>query len=270
MSSPPDSEPDVSTSDLLRRVEAAAENDPTREAEVRWELVGALHGRAEPKVHQAAMAWTRSPRRLLRCVGANILGQLGTEGDRPFAAESAERLVELLEDAEETVISAALVALGHLEVGDAPTICALAAHPSADVRSSVAFALVCREEPISRATLVILTSDVDDDVRNWATFGLAIVPEIDSPEIRAALAARINDPFFEVRQEAMVGLAARKDSRAIPLILHELAQDEVLVLALDAAAELPDPRFVPHLERLLATHPDDEELRHTVERCRRA
>jgi len=50
-------------------------------------------------------------------------------------------------------------------------------------------------------------------------FGTQI--EIDSPEIRLALLKGTSDEDSEIRGEALVGLANRKDSSAIELLLNE-------------------------------------------------
>src|SRR5439155_3515581 len=112
-----------------------------------------------------------------------------------------------LHDAEITVVSSALVALGHLGTGDAVSIASLVSHASEDVRYAVAYCLGARDEPIARKTLIILSHDSDPDVRSWATFGLGTLSNIDSEDIRLALLARLSDLDSDVRGEAMRGLA---------------------------------------------------------------
>jgi HEAT repeat protein len=258
----------IPTGELLARVAMAAERDPTHEAADRWALVCELHRRGESSVFRAAATWCASQHALLRCLGADVLGQLGFEARLPFASESQPILTSLLSDPDTAVISCALVALGHLDVGDPQAICSLASHASEDVRYSVAFCLGKRDDDLSRQTLVALTSDPDVDVRNWATFGLGSLSEFDSPAVREALASRLSDPDCEVRREAMCGLAARGDARAVAAILNELQQDNVSALAIEAAAELPDDAFLPALEALLEASPNDAEIMHAIERCR--
>jgi hypothetical protein len=53
-----------------------------------------------------------------------------------------------------------------------------------------------------------------------------------------------------VRKIGLVGLARRKDERVIDPLIHELSGDEVLDIAVEAAAELGDPRCYPALLRL--------------------
>jgi HEAT repeat protein len=55
--------------------------------------------------------------------------------------------------------------------------------------------------------LAKLTADEDEEVRDWATFGLGVLGDIDTVEIREALAARLSDANDDAREEAVVGLA---------------------------------------------------------------
>ena len=132
----------------------------------------------------------------------------------------------------------------------------------------VEFADGPRDDDACRETLLLLSSDTDRDVRNWATFGLGSLSEADTPEIREALSNRLADDDEEVRGEAMLGLAIRGDVRVVPLILAELEGDEVSSLTVQAAAEMPDRSYLPHLEELREANPEDEGIGLAVERCR--
>jgi hypothetical protein len=94
--------------------------------------------------------------------------------------------------------------------------------------------------------------------------------ECDSTVIRDALVTRLSDNNDEVRGEAMVGLARRQDERAAEAILTELGRENVLDMAIEAAEKMPRSEFLPHLEQLLAAHPDDEDIQRAVKRCRPA
>jgi hypothetical protein len=116
--------------ELLARTANAARQDASGETHERWALVCELHRCGGRPVFERGVAWCGSPDPLLRCLGADVLGQLGFEEQYPFADEATPVLMALLDDAEVTVVSSALVALGHLGTGDCAGICALAGHDS--------------------------------------------------------------------------------------------------------------------------------------------
>ena len=51
-------------------------------------------------------------------------------------------------------------------------------------------------------------------MRDWATFALGTLADEDTPALRDALAARLDDPDEDTRLEAVHGLALRGDHRA--------------------------------------------------------
>jgi HEAT repeat protein len=97
-----------------------------------------------------------------------------------------------------------------------------------------------------------LSNDEDERVRDWATFALGVQTERDTPELREALADRLEDSSPDVRAEAARGLALRGDQRALePAVaaagVRSEAVDEAIVLL---GALTADPRLLPHLELL--------------------
>jgi hypothetical protein len=69
--------------------------------------------------------------------------------------------------------------------------------------------------------------------------------------------------------EEAVGLCVNPDptSRAVGA---DLTEPNVMTLAIEAAAAMPRPEFVPHLEALHAAHPDDETIFGALSRSREA
>jgi HEAT repeat protein len=67
--------------------------------------------------------------------------------------------------------------------------------------------------------------DVDDEVREWATFELGTQCDVDTPEIRAALRKRLSDGYEEARNEAIWGVARRNDEQGLGLLLARLDSD---------------------------------------------
>jgi len=134
--------------------------------------------------------------------------------------------------------------------------------------SRVAYALGGRTDAISTATLIALSGDVDTDARDWATFALGALSDEDTLAIRDALLARLNDSDDDVREEAIAGLAQRRDERVVLPLLRELGLHEVGSLAIEAAGAMPRPEFIPHLEALHAAHPADKAIEEALSRCR--
>jgi HEAT repeat protein len=130
--------------------------------------------------------------------------------------------------------------LGHIGTPQAVSlVVAFCAHPDPEIR----FALACAlgnfsDDPVAVDALVELTRDVDDDVRDWSTFGIGALGKMDTPQIRDALVDRLNDWFEDVRQEAIVGLARMKDRRVLPALMLSLEQPTVAEIIVDAASEM--------------------------------
>lgn len=213
-----------------------------------WNAVVALHFRGSKEVLEAARILCQRDQSLRsRRAGADILGQLGVP-QRSFPTECLEILLQAWSQAqEEDVLHAIAVAMGHLKDARAiaPLAC-LASHPSAKVRHGVIFGLLSHEEDLAVRTLIELSRDSDELVRDWATFGLGTQLDMDTPQIRDALAARLTDPDAATRMEACKGLLKRKDDRLVPTLQRELCApttEDALVEALIMASQQGDPRL---------------------------
>jgi HEAT repeat protein len=147
--------------------------------------------------------------------------------DRAEAARAAADLLAWAEAGGSAALPDVVSVLARL--GDpalARAIAPLAEHRDAEVRLVVAQALgeLGDRSPASIAALVILSRDLVDEVRSWATFALAADALADAPGVAAALAARLEDPVAEVRIEAVRGLAPSGHPRAVDVAL-ELAPE---------------------------------------------
>jgi hypothetical protein len=80
----------VQVSDLLVQAVESARQDPSRDSESLWELVRELHRRGGKLVFEQSVAWCGSPDPLVRCLGADVLGQLGYNDGYPFKAEASD------------------------------------------------------------------------------------------------------------------------------------------------------------------------------------
>ncbi len=219
--------------------------------EIRWSYVQTLHARGGQETFEAAHELCKSQNPLDATLGADILGQLGTP-DFPFHETSVPILLEIFDNhGEENPLQSAAMALGR--IGDSRAIeklLELRNHESSEIRFAVVHGLLTLEDEKSVGALIKLTTDEDEDVRNWATFGIGSQIEIDTPEIRDALFNRLDEDDHEIRGEALVGLALRKDERVLVPLLKELKSENVGTLAVEAALELGDPKLCESLKDL--------------------
>jgi HEAT repeat protein len=236
------------THDLINR--ALTEQDENES----WEAVSTLHFRATGEVFEEARMLCRSECPQERRLGADILGQLGIP-DRLFPDQCVAILTEMSQtETDLEAIGAICTALGHLQhPGTVEPLLRWKGHPNEVIRWRVAVALGGHDEPDAVEALIELSADSDDDVRDWATFGLGSQMDLDTPRIRDALCARLNDPDPITRAEAFVGLARRKDERVIPFLIEALNSTQLdefdprQDLVLEAVEEIADPRLLPSL-----------------------
>ncbi len=218
------------------------------------ESLALVHYRGGEEEFLLGVKYTQSQDFIDRIVGADILGQLGWM-DQTFREESVDVLIPMLNDEEATVVHAACCALGHRHhLKTVPYMINLAQSSVALIRLGVAQGLLGFESEDAINTLILLSKDSDTDVRNWAMFGLATQIETDTSTIREALFAAASDVDFEVRGEAFVGLAIRKDLRVVDLLLEEWKSfSGVSILSLEAAQEIASPRLYSHLSSFVQT-----------------
>ena len=153
-------------------------------------------------------------------------------------------MVSSLLEHEEAVrpMDAAIAALGHLDNPAAiPLIIEHESHPNADIRFAVACSLGSfPSDPRSAECLLSLMKDVDEEVRDWATFGPGVQGDLDSVAIRDALFERLSDSNKDVREEAIAGLGKRKDQRVLPSLVATLEESAVSRPAIEAAIDMLD------------------------------
>jgi HEAT repeat protein len=206
-----------------------------------WKAVETLRLIGTRDIFDAAVEWCKSDEPLKRARGADIIAQLGKTYEHrsnSFPEDAFVVISQLLKsETVERPLASAIAALGHLDNPDAvPLIAPFATHPNDEIRFDVAFALGCfQNDPLSVATLMQMMTDSDADVRDWATFGLGVLGNVDSDEIKNALARNVHDPDTDVAEEALVGLAKRADLRALKPLLTALSSTEVSSRAIEAA-----------------------------------
>jgi HEAT repeat protein len=235
----------------MRSVAALIESALTgvEDDEAAWAAIRALQHLGDASVFEAASALARSTSEKERGRGVDILGQLGSPRPSTELRTSCATVVlaVLATEKSTAVLHSIGVALGHLR--DARAIDALLplkAHHDSTVRHGVVLGLSRHEEPRAIAALIELSRDEANEVRNWATFGLAQL-EVDTEPVREALLIRLGDLEPEIRGEALVGLAERKDARVLAALRAELQTRPVSLLAIEAAECLGDSALLPLL-----------------------
>ncbi len=227
-----------------------------------WSFVGILQNRMTASLlHKMRMLILQKDEGQ-RKVAADVLAQ-GRAKDKEFSEECVKFLLDaMMHEESPKVLSAICNALGHHRAANAVgALATLQDHPDASVRLAVVHGLSCLENPVAIAALISLSADSDRDVRDWATFGLGSLTEVDSVQLREALLARMTDNDEEISGEAMVGLAVRGDVRvAEPLLkvinsIHEsqLEYGSLIIEAVEAvratASKHPNEAWHPFLNR---------------------
>jgi HEAT repeat protein len=212
------------------------------------EAIAILHyrGTAQEFAIARELAADADPAR--RRLAADIMGQLGWD-EQTFLEESVDALLALLEDADPSVVAQTATALGFRNHPRAiPHLLRLLAHLDADVRFGVVHGLSGHDDLGAVDGLIRLTVDDDRDVRDWATFGLASLTDVDTPQLQDALVARMSDDDPEIRGEALIGLARRRHPHALQLVRRELKGPFRGDWAVEAAELLAAPSLFLELQ----------------------
>ncbi|QDT46220.1 putative lyase [Symmachiella dynata] len=236
---------------------ALIENDE----DIYWQAVTALHFRGTKEVLVRAEELCASRCAEERMIGADILGQLGVP-DRTFPRESSRILRSLLKhDQVAGVLETALIGLSHHDDADTvPLAVRFSTHPDPEVRHAAVLAMTGYEVPLAIESLIELSNDPVAHVRDWATFALGAQIDLNTPEIRDALARRLEDVDSEPRAEALKGLARRHDERVIVALKRELAAQCIDPAAIEAAEILGSKVLHSHLIALRERPDVDAEL----------
>ena len=107
--------------------------------------------------------------------------------------------------------------------------------------------------------LIEMTQDADRSNRDWAMLLLSQT-EYDTPQVLSALYSGTNDCDFDVRSEAILGLAQRNVPDAKLLVGKLLSEETVGMIAVEAAGFVADAYLLPILEELRSWWDVDPEL----------
>jgi HEAT repeats len=238
-----------------------------------WACIHHLRGRPEDAVFEKCCAWANDISVDRRQAAADILAQLGWALEYPFAQRSLPILSKLLDDSELDVVTSTLYAFGHLKIGEPKQLAIFISHHDHEVRCATASAMGGREDSVSVVGMIKLSRDSDRDVRNWATFYLNWLDEVENPEIDNALFERLSETDAEIRGEALIGLAKRHNMLVLEPLKTELAGEFHGAWSIEAAMELMSPELYPLLINLRGRFSDTdrsafgEELEQAITAC---
>lgn len=218
-----------------------------------WKYISELRKRKSTEIYQKVTELTKSKNENEKVIGINVLAQFGYP--RKHKAKTLKTYFNLLKtESSIKIVSSILYGIGHnnetLTDKQIETICNFKSSKSATIRYSLTFALSGIENQTAINTLILLSKDKDSDIRDWATFGIGSQTELDNQEIRQALWERISDSDKDTRDEAIAGLAKRKDPRIKEVLKTELDRaDNLSSLTLEAIEELDDKDFIKLIEQ---------------------
>lgn len=233
-----------------------------------WLFIGCLQRRGSREVLDRASRLCQSDCHVERRLAVNVLARLG-EPERTFPVACKSVLNHLLKtDSDPEVLASALSGLCHLDEHRPIELAVrFASHPHVDVRWAAVQVFSTQDDPVSIRQLIRLSRDNAATIRDWATFALGTLTEVDSGEVREALVDRLEDPDDATREEALFGLARRGDVRAVAVLQRVLAPDTASWLALEAAAAIADPTLVPQLLALRPWDESEELLEDAIQAC---
>lgn len=222
-----------------------------------WKAISELQMRGSPDALTLSSRLAKSRNHRKRALGLYMASQLRRRqkrsrfGSIEYALQQTQELLLAgLHDTSSEVYRAAISGFGHRPHPLAlPELIKFASHPDQEIRFGVAVALGNYSDADSIDALVRLAKDDSDAVRDWATFGIGSMLEVDNPKVRDLLWANLQDRDEDVRGEALVGLAVRKDERIIPVLL-ELLDVNCRVFELTASEAVASPILLERLNTI--------------------
>lgn len=259
--------PDPSESRSLESLVSCAVQEATRTEEddaAYWASIEALRKMGPHSCWSVVAPLAKDPRPEVRALVPDVLRYFDPH---PLQEETVTLLAKMLELEDSALvlrsIASAFVDLRHDRAAD--LLPPLLEHEDANLRFSVVHGLLPVAGPRTLESFIRASTDEDEDVRNWATFGLRTILNeptepgaFDSSQLREALAARVNDSCSEIRAEAILALATRQDIRALEPLKRELRDWPEWNHCIEAAQWFGLPELVPFLKALLQAYPEEE------------
>lgn len=218
-----------------------------------WENIAVLRSRPTKDVFDKCVELLNSDKPKERIIGIDILAQLGTT-PRVFLKETIELFFGLLDrESDSKALFSLLFAIGHnnenLKQVQIERLIALKDEQNSTVRQALVNSLLGVDNEKAVETLIFLSNDKVNSIRNWATFGIGSQIERNTKTIREALWKRVNDKDQDTKLEAIVGLATRKENQVKEVIKQELISGEFGNLLYESIIELGETDFLPTLRQ---------------------
>lgn len=229
-----------------------------------WDYISILRNRPTKEVFEKSVQLIKNEKHKERIIGIDILAQLGIP-PRPFLKKTINLFFELLKDEKNPkVLRSLFYAIGHNNKNlTKKQIGKLAEFTSTDnplIKEGLVFSLLMINNPKAINSLIFLSSDKTNHIRDWATFGLGTQIDEDNEEIRKALWKRVNDIHQETKLEAIFGLAKRKDERIKPVIVQELLNGEYGIVLFEAIEEIGDKENLKVLKAYYKSEKGNKEI----------
>ena len=226
-----------------------------------WDNITELRKRVNDDVYNLAYKLSHSESDKKKIIGIDVLAQLGFD-TRYRQLETISLYFELLETKQsDNVLFSILFGISHnnenLTKKQISKLIGFKDSKNSDIRFSLVSALSGVEHSMAIETLIELSNDSFSSIRNWATFGLGTLCELDNDQIIEALWKRTKDKHQETKLEAIVGLANRNEIKVREPIIDELKNGEYGTLLFEAIETLNDKNFIPFLKNNLISAEND-------------
>jgi HEAT repeat protein len=221
-----------------------------------WDNVRELRSRPNVYVFERSAQLTRSNDIEEILTGVQILAQLGSPL-RPFLKKTLNIYFQLIRSTKDPkVLSSIFFGIGHnnsnLSNAQIETLSKFKDSTNRQVKEGLVLALSGIDHPSAINALIQLSNDKASWVRNWATFAIGSQIERDSDSIKSALWCNTKDKSKNVREEAIKGLAARKDPAIKEILKNEISDlDNYSSLLLESIVDFGDKEFITLLQEKL-------------------
>jgi len=230
-----------------------------------WKTILELRKFVDDEMIEKCFELINSKNQKSKIIAINILSQLGTKRTK-FAKKLINKLFEFLQESEnEKLTISCLIAISHnnnfITKKQIKFLEKFKKDKSKEIRYALVFSILKLEDETAIKTLIKLSDDRSPKIRNWALFGLGTQIKSDNKEIRKILYKHCFDKDEQSKQEAIKGLANRKDERVYEIILNELKSENLGSLIFETIMDIKNGEiFLPELLKILKNSQTDKNV----------